>query len=385
MERNVERVFSDHKDIWEFILEHNANYGQVPPKEVIRDKFSDFEFLQTKSPLEYYIDEAETKSLGQQARSTLMKATELLKSGNDPKSVLTFMASESTGIMRDVGRLKDTDVTEWEERYEILRERINNPEDHVLGIPSGIKTIDTHFGGWQPGDFVVLMGWTGSKKSWVTRLFAVNAWKAGYSPLVISLEMDKTQELYRIDTILNQGTTFKNSELTHGVNIVPETYETWAQDTFTGKHPFHLITSDGVEQADQFFVQSKIEQYKPDLVILDYHLLFDDARKGGNEVERAKNLSKDFKRIAVRNRVPVIDVSGVTMESGHTDRPPELNEISWSKQMVYDSDLVMALFAPEDSNMIQLITRKTRRCPPFAFYLDWEIDSGVWEERYSDL
>lgn len=382
VDRNVGKVFTDHKDVWEFILWFNSEYGALPSKDAIKSKFDDFEFISTDSPLAYYIDEAETKSMGQRVRQTLFKASEGLKNGDDPQSILTLLANQSSEIMRESGRLKDIDVTDWQERARVLRDRVSNPEDSVLGIPSGISTIDTHFGGWQPGDFIVVMGWTGAGKSFITRLFAVNAWLQGYKPLIISLEMDKMQELYRIDTILNQGEVFRNSQLTHGKNIDPNNYETWAADVFKDTHPFHLITSDGVEVADQHFVQAKIEQYKPDLVILDYHTLFDDARKGGTETERAKNLSKDFKRIAVRNRVPVIDVSGVTMENGHAERPPELNEISWSKQLVFDSDLVLALHRVQDENLFQVVSRKTRRCPSFAFYLDWDLDTGVWNERF---
>lgn len=382
IDRNVARVFSDHKDVWEFILWFNSEYGAVPSKDALKSKFGDFEFLKTESPLGFYIDEAESKSMGQRVRNTLLKASEGMKNGDDPQAILTLLANQSNEIMRESGRLKDIDVTDWSERASVLRERVNNPDEHVLGIPSGIKTIDNHFGGWQPGDFIVVMGWTGAGKSFITRLFAVNAWLNGYKPLIISLEMDKIQELYRIDTILNQGKVFRNSQLTHGKNIDPDEYEDWAGSVFNESHPFHLITSDGVDVADQHFVQAKIEQYKPDLVILDYHTLFDDARRGGTETERAKNLSKDFKRIAVRNRVPVIDVSGVTMENGHAERPPELNEIAWSKQLVYDSDLVLAQHRLPDENIFQIITRKTRRCPPFAFYLDWDLDSGVWEERF---
>lgn len=383
LERNVTKVFLEYPDVWSYILEFKSQYGEVPSKEAVKNKFSDFEFFTTNSPIDYYIDEAETQSLGQRVRKTIVDASEKLKKGNDPQVVLSSLASDSTAIMRDTGRMRDVDVTDWKERAQILRDRINSPDDDVLGVPSGIKVIDKLYGGWQKGDFVVVMGWTGAGKSFLTRLFAVNAWKAGFTPLVISLEMDKTQELYRIDTILNQGKIFKNSQLTHGKDVEPDMYERWAADTFSQSHPFHLITSDGIENADQFFVEAKVEQYKPDLLILDYHTLFEDSRRGGTETERAKNLSKDFKRIAVRNRIPVLDVSGVTMDDGHAERPPELNEMAWSKQLAYDSDLVLAMHRPKGSNNFQVVTRKTRRCEPFAFYLDWDLDSGVWKEEFN--
>lgn len=216
----------------------------------------------------------------------------------------------------------------------------------------------------------------------LTRLFAANAWRAGYRPLIISLEMDKEQEMARMHTILNAGERFTGSQLMSGQNIDINNYRDWARETFEGKQPIHLVTSEGVDSADQFFVQAKIDQYKPDLVVLDYHTLFEDGRGGRGETESAKNLSKDFKRIALRNRVPIIDVTGVTMDDGHNDRPPELNEIAWSKQLSYDADMVLAIHREPDSELFHVVTRKTRRCPPFAFYLRWNLDTGKWTEGY---
>jgi replicative DNA helicase len=284
--------------------------------------------------------------------------------------------------MRSTGTFNDTNITEWQDRAALLRERIDNPNSTTLGIPTGIDIIDENFGGWQGGDFVVVIGWTGANKSFFTRLLAVEAWKKGYSPLVISLEMDKIQEQYRIDTLLNEGKVFLNSQLMHGKDVDPDDYDQWAEEEFAGKHPFHLVTSEGIEQADQYFVQAKIQQYKPDLVILDYHTLFEDGKNGGTETERAKNLSKDFKRIALRNSIPIIDVAGVTMSEGHGERPPELQEIAWSKQLSYDADLVLAVHRQQDSEYFQAVSRKVRRGTDFAFYLKWNLDTGSWQPHF---
>lgn len=385
VESNIGNFINEHKDIWNFVVDFYGKYGETPSKEVVRDNFGSFEFVNVDNPIGYYIDQARRESLGQQVRNTLFHATEMMRRGDDPMDIMRVVQSESFNLMRDSGTMLDTDMTDWRDFADTLRERIENPDNSIVGVSSGISTIDLHFGGWQPGDFVVVIGWTGVGKSALTRLFAANAWRAGYRPLIISLEMDKLQEISRMHTILNGGKFFTNTQLMNGVGIDIDQYTGWAEDTFTNAHPLHLVTSEGVDSADQFFVQAKIEQYKPDLVILDYHTLFEDGRNGGTETERAKNLSKDFKRIAVRNRVPVIDVSGVTMESGHNDRPPELNEIAWSKQLSYDADMVLAIHRQPDSEVFQVITRKVRRCPHFAFYLNWNLDTGSWAEGFDGL
>lgn len=384
IEQGVSNVFGEYSDVWQFMVDFNNEYGNVPSKDVVKNNFKSFEFIKAESPLQYYIDDAKKQSLNRGVRSTLMAASEMLKDGDDPMKVLTILQNNALELVRDSGRMHDTNITDFSERSEVLKQRIEHPDEIALGVPSGISVIDSHFGGFQPGDFVVVIGWTGVGKSALTRLFAANAWKAGFSPLIISLEMDKLQEQFRMDTILNQGEVFTNSQLTNGRDIDFDVYEKWAKDTFEGKHPIHLVTAEGIETADQHFVQAKIDQYhKPPLVILDYHTLFDDAKGGGTETERAKNLSKAFKRIAVRNGIAVIDVSAVTMEDGkHDERPPMLSEIAWSKQLSYDADMVLAVHRPHDSNIFTVVTRKTRRCSPFAFYLEWDLNSGKWGETY---
>jgi replicative DNA helicase len=378
----VEKVFLEHRDIWNFIVEHFENHKRVPSKETIKQHHADFEFISTPEPIGYYIDEAKKESLAYQARSIVSKAHSLI-SDVGARQAISYLMEESSKLYKFSSNLKDTDLAgEWRDRAQDLKERSRNKKE-IQGIPSGINVIDKVFGGWQPGDFIVLLGWTGVGKSFIARLFAVNAWKAGYRPLIISLEMNKQQEGQRLDTLLNNGEGhFTNTDLVKANPEIIEKYEKWAEETFSGKHSIHLVTSEGLETADQNMVQAKIDQYHPDLVILDYHGLFDDASGAKTETEKAKNLSKAFKRIAVRNSIPIIDVAAVTMADGHSERPPELEEVAWSKQLAYDADLVLAIHREAASDLFQVVSRKVRRASQFGFYLRWNLEIGKWSEEW---
>lgn len=379
----VENVFIEYRDVWNFLVSHYDSHGKVPSKETVKSHFSDFQFFVTPEPLSYYIDEARQQSLSFQTRQIVSKANSLLGELG-PKDALSYLMESTSKLYKYSSSLKDTDlVSEWRDRYEDLKDRAANPDNTYMGIPSGIDVIDKTFGGWQPGDFVILLGWTGVGKSFVARLFAVNAWKAGYRPLIISLEMNKKQEGQRIDTLLNNGGGhFTNTDLIKANPQIVDRYEKWGQNTYNGKHPIYLVTSEGLETADQNMVQAKIDQYNPDIVILDYHGLFDDASGARNETEKAKNLSKAFKRIAVKNNVPIIDVAAVTMSDGHGDRPPELEEVAWSKQLAYDADLVLAIHREFNSDTFQVVSRKVRRATHFGFYLKWNLETGEWKEQW---
>jgi replicative DNA helicase len=378
----VENVFLEYRDVWNFIVAHYENHKKVPSKETIKQHHQDFEFVLTPEPLGYYIDESKKESLAYQTRGIVAKAHGLINEFG-PKDALSFLMEETSKLYKFSSNLKDTDLSgEWKERVEELRSRSKNPKA-IAGVPSGIDVIDKVFGGWQSGDFVVLLGWTGVGKSFIARLFAVNAWKAGYRPLIISLEMNKQQEGQRLDTLLNNGEgNFTNTDLVKANPAIIDKYEKWAQATFDGKHAIHLITSEGLETADQNMVQAKIDQYHPDMVILDYHSLFDDSSGAKNETEKAKNLSKAFKRLAVKNGIPIIDVAAVTMAEGHSERPPELEEVAWSKQLAYDADLVLAIHREPSSDLFQVVSRKVRRASHFGFYLRWNLETGKWVEEW---
>ncbi len=384
LEQNIQSVFEECADMWGFVQEYFGKYNVLPTKTILKDNFKDFEMLSTKeAPLQYYIDEAHKQSLSKSLRLNLAKTVEILKESG-PQAAMNFVTSSSHKLMRQQGMLKDTNLSEeYLERVKDFKERYNS-DNHILGIPSGIKPIDKIFGGFQKGDFIVVMGWTGSAKSWLSLLFACNAWEAGYRPLIINLEMNKYQLGYRVDTILSKGDHFTNDELTHARGFNPEDYEKWAKKTFDGTPPFHIITSDGIDSASQNMVQAKVEQYRPDMLILDYHNLFEDAENSGNEIVKAKTLSRAFKKIAVKYEIPVIDIAGVTMDKGHEDGPPRLDQISWTKQLSYDADCVLSIHTPKDSNISQVMAVKSRRSPLFGFYLDWDKNTGKIQEKYED-
>lgn len=379
----IENVFIEHRDIWNFIVSHYDDHKKTPSKDTVKHHYPDFEFINTTEPLSYYISEAKKESLSYQTRQIISRANSMLKELG-PKDAMSFLMQSTSQLYKFSSGLKDTDLAgEWKDRVDDLRNRALLENKDVVGIPSGINVIDKSFGGWQPGDFIVLLGWTGVGKSFIARLFAANAWRAGYRPLIISLEMNKQQEGQRLDTLLNNGEGhFTNTDLVKANSGIVESYEKWAERTFEGKQPIYLVTSEGLETADQNMVQAKIDQYRPDMVILDYHGLFDDASGAKNETEKAKNLSKAFKRMAVKNGIPIIDVAAVTMSDGHSERPPELEEVAWSKQLAYDADLVLAIHREFNSDLFQVVSRKVRRSTHFGFYLRWNLETGKWAEEW---
>jgi replicative DNA helicase len=299
-----------------------------------------------------------------------------------PFKVIQRMTSQLAKLGRDTRMVRDLDlVNNANERLETLRERIELRRSgrKTLGIPSGITALDQSFGGFMKGDFVVIAGWTGSLKSWLALYMALNAWREGYRVLYFSLEMSGEQLGYRMDTLLGEG-LFSHTALTFGLeDITYDHYKTWLGEIMLDKHPFVVVSNEDLDDVTQDTVLGKIEQWKPDITILDYHGLFDDASGASGEVEKTKNLSKAFKRIAIKTGCPIVDITGVTQEKNKLgEQPPELADLAWSKQLAYDSDLTLALCKHGD--LLECVSRKTRRGRDFKFYLQWDVDKGIVRE-----
>ena len=294
------------------------------------------------------------------------------------------MQSDLYKLARMTGEVRDIDLTDFtlaEEHFEAVRQR-SVVMGGSPGIKTGFKAIDLAYPtGMAPGHLIVMIGWPGRGKTWFSSYLACKAWEQGFKPMIISLEMSPENMRDRIYTIMGSG-LFKASDFSRGmVNL--DDFHSWAENKFSEKQQFILISNEGQGQVTPNTVQAKIDQYKPDLVILDYHQLFNDASGAKSEIERNRNISRDFKLLAMRNNIPVIDITAATMDDiSDQETPPMMSQVAWSKAIEYDADVAIAVHKNPQTNIMEIVSRKNRHGTDFAFYLDWDLNRGIMEEIY---
>jgi replicative DNA helicase len=253
------------------------------------------------------------------------------------------------------------------------------------GILTGFEAIDKAYPtGMAPGHLIVAIGWPGRGKTWFTSYLACKAWEQGFKPMIVSLEMSPENMRDRIYTMLGSG-LFKASDFSKGdVNI--DDFRSWGKKKFEGKNSFVLISNEGAAEVSPATIQGKIDQHKPDLVILDYHQLFNDNKRSNSEVERNRNISREFKMLAVSNNIPIIDITAATADDvSDQDEPPMMSQVAWSKAIEYDADMAMAIHRYPGTNMIEVVSRKNRHGHEFDFYLDWDINRGIIKPIYENM
>jgi replicative DNA helicase len=380
---NVDEVFISHKDVWEGLKSYYFKFKSVPDVSVLQEKFKDFEPQSVKGETAYYLDQLKNDYLSSRIKNLLLQSGANLKT-NASSRIIADMQKELANLSRLTNNVRDVDLTDYElaeKHFQAVRER-SNAMGGSPGIMTGFKAIDLAYPtGMAPGHLIVMIGWPGRGKTWMSSYLACKAWEQGFKPMIISLEMTPENMRDRIYTMLGSG-LFKASDFAKGM-INLDDFDTWAKKKFNNTNGFILVSNEGTGQVTPQTVQAKIDQHKPDLVILDYHQLFNDSSGAKSEVERNRNISRDFKLLAVRNNIPVIDITAATMDDvSDQDEPPLLSQVAWSKAIEYDADMAMAVHRNPDSNIIEVVSRKNRHGTEFGFFLDWDINRGIVNEIY---
>jgi replicative DNA helicase len=383
---NSDDLFVSHKDIWEGLKSYYYKFRAVPEAGILQDKFKDFEPVETKGETGYYLDKLKNEFVGNKLKTILLQAGSSLKE-DAPSRVLGTMQSQLATLSRYTNNVKDLDITDLdsaERHYESVRTR-SLAMGGSPGILTGFEAIDKAYPtGMAPGHLIVAIGWPGRGKTWFTSYLACKAWEQGFKPMIVSLEMAPENMRDRIYTMLGSG-LFRASDLSKGdINI--DSFKTWGKKKTEGKNSFILVSNEGAGEVTPATIQGKIDQHKPDLVILDYHQLFNDNKRSNSEVERNRNISRDFKLLAVTNGIPIIDITAATADDiSDQKQPPMMSQVAWSKAIEYDADMAIAIHKHANTDLIEVVSRKNRHGHDFRFFLDWDINRGVITPIYEDL
>ena len=383
---NSDDLFVSHKDIWEGLKSYYYKFRAVPEVTILKDKFKDFEPVETKGETGYYLDKLKNEFVGNKLKGILLQAGSSLKD-DAPSRVLGTMQSQLANLSRYTNNVKDLDITDLdsaERHYESVRTR-SLAMGGSPGILTGFEAIDKAYPtGMAPGHLIVAIGWPGRGKTWFTSYLACKAWEQGFKPMIVSLEMAPENMRDRIYTMLGSG-LFRASDLSKGdINI--DDFKTWGKKKTEGKNSFILVSNEGAGEVTPATIQGKIDQHKPDLVILDYHQLFNDNKRSNSEVERNRNISRDFKLLAVTNGIPIIDITAATADDiSDQKQPPMMSQVAWSKAIEYDADMAIAIHKHANTDLIEVVSRKNRHGHDFRFFLDWDINKGIITPIYEDL
>ncbi len=382
LQANIDNLLRTHNDVWEFIRNYFEHNSSVPPVNLVVDKFRDFQPIDGVGATKHHLEELQTEYLTDSLKDILRSAAGEVQQGEGNKA-LENLITQTSELKKNTSAIRDIDVTDLESAIAYFENlKIQQAAGHV-GIKTNLPGFDNYLpSGIMPGQLGVFLAYPGIGKSWMALYFAVQAWKQGKTPLVISLEMSETEVRNRVFTIMGEG-LWSHRKLSNG-DVELDTLKAWHAKHLQGKPEFHIISNDQGGEINPSVLRGKIDQYKPDFVIVDYLQLMSPNQKSENETVRMKNLSRELKLMAIGEEVPIIAISSATPDDANDlTSVPTLGQTSWSRQIAYDADWVIALGRAQNSDVIECAFRKNRNGFMGDFLVQVDFDKGYY--RYKDF
>jgi replicative DNA helicase len=378
----VENILRTHNDIWQFIRNYSEHNGTVPPVTLVVDKFRDFHPVDGIGATKHHLEELQAEYLNDSLKDILRNTAADVQIGKGTEALESLIQMTSE-LKKNTASIRDIDVTDIDNAIAYYENVQRQNELGQVGIKTGLPGFDNYLpAGIMPGQLGVFLAYPGIGKSWLSLYFAVQAWKQGKSPMVVSLEMSETEVRNRVYTIMGEG-LWSHRKLSSG-QVELDMLKSWHEKNLQGKPEFHIISNDSGGEVTPSVMRGKIDQYKPDFVIVDYLQLMSPNQKSDNETVRMKNLSRELKLMAISEEVPIIAISSATPDDvNKLDTVPTLGQTAWSRQIAYDADWVMALGRGTNSDVIECVFRKNRNGFMGEFMVQADFDKGTY--RYKDF
>ena len=382
LQANVETLLRTHNDIWNFIRLYSENNQALPPSDLVREKFRDFEPVSGVGSTKHHLAELQTEYLNDSLKDLLRNAAGEVQTGNGTEA-LEHLITKTSELKKNTAAIRDIDATDLDDAVAYYERVQKQNELGAVGIKTGLPGFDNYLpAGIMPGQLGVFLAYPGIGKSWMALYFAVQAWKQGKSPMIISLEMSETEVRNRVFAIMGEG-LWSHRKLSNG-EIEIDMLRKWHANKVEGRPEFHIISNDSGGEVTPSVIRGKIDQYKPDFVVVDYLQLMSPNQRADNETVKMKNLSRELKLMSISEEVPIIAISSATPDDvKDLSTPPTLGQTAWSRQISYDADWLLALGRGVNSDIIECVFRKNRNGFMGDFLVQVDFDKGYY--RYKDF
>jgi replicative DNA helicase len=277
----------------------------------------------------------------------------------------------------------------------VMKERRENPTKYQ-GIPTGYKKIDQATGGWQPGEFSLVLGRPGMGKSILLLNFAYNAYKLNYNVIYVTIEMPMDQQRSRFTSLITRVTynKIKQPHLLSDEEL--ELIEKKLKKT-KEEHNNFLWFIDAPQNCNCQFLDSRITAFenvtskKAHLVVIDpIYLMTPSDRKTEDPVGV---ISWDLKLLARGRNIPVIGASQFNRESHKRHlhgKEVDSMDAAFTDKLGHNTDNMIGITGDKETACLYFPKTRDSQLSKLFFVKRFEImrfeyDSRVDEEGSSSV
>jgi replicative DNA helicase len=376
-------MFHAYEDEWAWIEKYYLRHQRTPGRVSFKAEFGDFRIHSTDDT-EHHVEGVRSSHARHMLASVMRECTDYISTGDIDKAV-SYMTLEMSKVSAAMGVVADRSlVDDWEDTYDIAVQRKERFEQHgTAGVPTGFSVVDTKTGGIQPGQYWVVAGRLGEKKSWTLNAMAISALMGGYNVHFTALEQSYYEVSMRTHHLLSGRLgqkIFESQALMSGQMPDMKAYRSFLRG-LRSHIKANMTISDrrGIGVAE---FSAQLERHRPDVWFLDQITL--TATPGDGGWQDIANVSTQINTLAERYGVGVVVAAQLNRNAVAGKDPSDPENIGGSDKIGQDGGIVIT--TRQLSNSVNSFKLAKNRYGPhgFIWYCHFDSQQGVFEEVDKD-
>lgn len=272
--------------------------------------------------------------------TALQEGISKLKEGAEPGDVLEHISQANPSEELESALWLNESVAQTYENLEQLSQQKQSP-----GLSTGIRDMDAGNHRLYPGNLVYLAARPGVGKTAFALQISEACAKSGHSVAFFSMEMTADELSQRM---LARQSGVSLSKLLHPNRIIQSEWERLSLGAAELDLPMKLFECPelSIDRIQVVLAQSQPSRKPFSMVVVDYLQLMDGPHQ--REYDRITYLSKSFKRLAMRYKIPFLVLSQLSRANeSRADKRPSLSDLRGSGGMEQDGNAVWFLHREE--------------------------------------
>lgn len=359
-------------DVFTFITGYVRQYGNVPDYLTVTEKFDAFEYTETANNLAYMAKTLKSNTAKRKAYQLMQNEVSAQFDKMTGTQFANWLAEQATAIADEAnmsGRLGTNLAQNGTERLRLYQDSKEKGSEKY--VPTPFPSL-THWlaGGFEMGDYILLLAYTNKGKSWISADCGKVAWQSGYGVLDYRPEISREQFMGRFDTL--QG-NFNNIQLKKGDLSEKEEkryFDYLSSFNETQQVPYILKTMEDMQGGlDLKVIEADLQQNPDvDVIIIDGFLLMNH---GGSSREALAATSRKLRQLFARHGVVGIvvhqtptqaekDANSSSAEDSRLPVTPNLTDYSETIAVVQDAVTVLTFNQVDGIGALQLAKGKSK-------------------------
>lgn len=337
-----------------YIQNHVDRYHSLPSIELVRADLArqqvNFQEPPTNDSFAVYHDRVISRAVRGLINTMTGQLADLEERDADVRESLDAVArfSENLSTVRTESQ---RELVQMADLGDVILEEMgrSRTQGGVTGIPTGWHTLDLATRGLQPGDIYVVLARPKMGKTLVMLRIADAAHRAGYTPLLISMEMRQEQMARRhfaMRTGVNMTLLQRGQLSTFAEELIREKVSEMRSQT-----RYHFV--EGQFKSDVQDVEGMVKSLRPHLVLVDAGYLLKMRRSTARQRwELITDIAAALKNIATTCMVPLVVSFQFNREVRRGAATADMANIQLADAIGQLASVAIGLFEPRDSESV---------------------------------